>query len=192
MSPQAKRRTPYSSRDDLDGLGNTHEYDYSTHPHTFIAPPGPLPPYAYSPPCDYPRSRVVYHNGSPNNTNNIANNHHTYRNPKGKGTEAANNYPVNNAHPNQSRQDYSSDPRLNNSSGVVNNDSVRYDPSPGSQRRLPRSQSPHNALRGSQPSGRVASSTALLDEDREHSSPALPPRDYISDGNISQSISVTV
>ena len=198
MSPQAKRRTPYSSRDDLDGLGSVHEYDYITSPHTFIAPPGPLPPYDYSPPYDYPsRGKVSLHDSS-SSPNHMVNNH-IYHYPRKKGAETVNHYPVNNVHiNNQPQQGYSSDPRLNSAAvaaaAPTSNDSVRYGPSPGSLRRSPRSQSPHHTgNKGGQPSGRVASSTALQDEDKEQQqSPALPPRNYISDGNINQSISVTV
>ena len=192
MSPQAKRRTPYSSRDDLDGLGSVHEYEYITSPHTFIAPPGPLPPYDYSPPYDYPRGKVSLHDSS-SSPNHVANNH-IYHYPRKKGAETVNHHPVNNVH-NQPQRGYSSDPRLNSAVAAAtnSNDSVRYGPSPGSLRRIPRSQSPHHTgNKGGQPSGKVASSTNLQDEDKEQQSPALPPRNYISDGNINQSISVTV
>ena len=263
MSPQAKRRTPYSSRDDLDGLGGGHEYDYISSPHTFIAPPGPLPPYDYSPPYESPLQTAAYHYHPPAHTHHphphppprgkvslmhdpsvlssspqsspnhhVGNNHvhHYTRNQQQCGGEGdgggggggvdgdtvGNHYAIvnNNVNANHHHhQNHVSEnpPRMNSipvDSPVARcNDTVRYGPSPGSLRRMSRGVagnrpgepgarvpcSPGNlpALPGG---GRAASASTLQRDEttRDHQSPALPPRNYISDGNINQSVSVTV
>ncbi len=189
-SPQAKRRTPFSSRDDIDGL--RHEYDYISGPHTFVAPPGPLVMYDYCPPeADYdsPRRKRVQHHQE-RDTNN-----HVYSSPMHRRSQYPGeaNYSMNNSMNGYQPHGSSLDTSLNYVGTPISADVVRYGPSPGSLRRLPRGHSPSqdSAVTANTGDG-GATSAAVVHKagEKSHQSPALPPRNYTPD--ISPSVSVTV